>query len=46
MPGAATTRSSATTRGHWRHYERHKTWIKWTLVGDPDLGFVDKHYRL
>lgn len=33
-------------RGHWRHYDGHKTWIKWTLVGDPDLGFVDKHYRL
>lgn len=33
-------------RGHWRHYETHKTWIKWMLVGDPDLGFVDKHYRL
>lgn len=33
-------------RGHWRHFEDHKTWIKWMLVGDPDLGFVDKHYRL
>lgn len=33
-------------RGHWRHYEQFKTWIKWTLVGDPDLGFVDKEYRL
>jgi len=33
-------------RGHWRHFDSHKTWIKWTLVGDPDLGFVDKHYRL
>jgi hypothetical protein len=33
-------------RGHWRHFEVHKTWIKWTLVGDPDLGFIDKHYRL
>jgi len=33
-------------RGHWRHFEAHKTWIKWMLVGDPDLGFVDKHYRL
>lgn len=33
-------------RGHWRHYEDHKTWIKWTLVGSPDLGFVDKHYRM
>ncbi len=33
-------------RGHWRHFETHKTWIRWTLVGDPDLGFIDKHYRL
>jgi hypothetical protein len=33
-------------RGHWRHFEDHKTWIKWMLVGDPDLGFVDKHYKL
>jgi hypothetical protein len=33
-------------RGHWRHFESHKTWINWTLVGDPDLGFIDKHYRL
>jgi hypothetical protein len=33
-------------RGHWRHFENHKTWIKWTLVGDPDLGFIEKHYSL
>jgi|HubBroStandDraft_3_1064219.scaffolds.fasta_scaffold00290_3 hypothetical protein len=33
-------------RGHWRHYENHKTWINWMLVGNPDLGFVDKEYRL
>lgn len=33
-------------RGHWRHFEDHRTWIKWMLVGDPDLGFVDKEYRL
>lgn len=33
-------------RGHWRHYEAHKTWIKWHLRGDPDLGFIDKQYRL
>lgn len=32
-------------RGHWRHFDTFKTWIRWTLVGDPDLGFVDKHYR-
>lgn len=33
-------------RGHWRHFATHKTWIKWMLVGNPDLGFVDKHYRV
>lgn len=33
-------------RGHWRHYDNHRTWINWMLVGDPDLGFVDKHYKL
>lgn len=33
-------------RGHWRHYEDKKTWINWTLVGNPDLGFIDKHYKL
>jgi hypothetical protein len=33
-------------RGHWRHYEESKTWVKWCLVGDPDLGFVNKHYSL
>lgn len=25
---------------------RSKTWINWMLVGQPDLGFVDKEYRL
>jgi hypothetical protein len=33
-------------RGHWRHLAAFKSWIRWTLVGDPDLGFVDKHYKL
>lgn len=33
-------------RGHWRHFEAHKTWIRWMLVGDPDLGFIEKHYTL
>lgn len=33
-------------RGHWRHFASHKTWIKWMLVGDPELGFIDKEYRL
>jgi hypothetical protein len=33
-------------RGHWRHYRTHKTWIRWMLVGDLRLGFIDKDYRL
>jgi hypothetical protein len=34
-------------RGHWRMVsEVRRTWVRWTLVGDPDLGFVDKEYRL
>ena len=51
QPG--TTSSSETARkrlhfrrGHWRHYEDHKTWIKWMLVGNPELGFIDHHYTL
>ena len=31
----------------WEQYgDCWRTWIKWMLVGDPDLGFVDKEYRL
>lgn len=33
-------------RGHWRHFAAFKTWVRWTLVGNPELGFVDKEYRL
>lgn len=33
-------------RGHWRHYVEYKTWIKWMLCGDPDLGWIEKDYRL
>lgn len=33
-------------RGHTRYYPNHKVWIKWHLRGDPDLGFIDKEYRL
>jgi hypothetical protein len=35
-------------RGHWRQLGNgtKKTWVRWTLVGDPSLGFIDKHYRL
>ena len=45
-PGTGTHRSPRLhfRRGHWRHYDTHKTWIKWTLVGDPELGIVTKDY--
>jgi hypothetical protein len=33
-------------RGHWRHFSSHRTWIKWQLVGNPDLGFIEKEYSL
>jgi hypothetical protein len=33
-------------RGHWRHFSNHRTWIKWQLVGNPDLGFIEKEYSL
>jgi hypothetical protein len=33
-------------RGHWRHLPNFKTWVRWTMVGDPDLGFIEKEYRL
>lgn len=33
-------------RGHWRHYTNSKTWIKWHFRGNPDLGYIDKEYRL
>jgi hypothetical protein len=32
-------------RGHWRHFPTFKTWVRWTVVGDPSRGFVDKAYR-
>lgn len=33
-------------RGHWRHFSASKTWVRWCLVGNPELGFIDKQYRL
>jgi hypothetical protein len=33
-------------RGHWRHFETSKTWVKWCLVGNPDMGFIAKEYSL
>lgn len=34
-------------RGHWRHLApERKVWVKWCLAGNPELGFIDKQYRL
>jgi hypothetical protein len=44
--GTGTRKRLHFRRGHWRHYETTKTWVKWCLVGNPDLGFINKHYRL
>lgn len=34
-------------RGHWRVIDADKKiWINWMLVGNVDLGFIDKHYRI
>lgn len=33
-------------RGHWRHFATSKTWVRWCLVGNPEIGFIDKQYRL
>lgn len=33
-------------RGHWRHLEGRKTWIRWCLKGDASLGMVLKEYAL
>lgn len=45
-PGDGTKKRLHFRRGHWRHFAAFKTWVRWTLVGDPALGFVDKEYRL
>lgn len=31
-------------RGHWAKIRGHRIWRKWTIVGNPDLGFVDHDY--
>ncbi len=33
-------------RSHWRQLATHRVKVPWMLVGDPDLGFIDKDYRL
>lgn len=45
-PGTGTKKRLHFRRGHWRHFDNSKTWVKWCLVGNPDLGFINKHYRL
>ena len=25
---------------------RDRWWVKWCWAGDPDLGFIDKHYKI
>lgn len=44
--GTGTRKRLHFRRGHWRHYETSKTWVKWCLVGNPDLGFIQKSYTL
>jgi hypothetical protein len=44
--GTGTRKRLHFRRGHWRHYAEFKTWVRWTLVGNPELGFIDKEYRL
>lgn len=46
IPGQGTKKRLHFVRGHWRNFETSKTWVKWHLRGDPDLGFIDKEYRL
>lgn len=46
VPGSGRRKRLHFCRGHWRHYEDHKTWIRWCLKGDETLGFVDKNYRV
>lgn len=33
-------------RGHWRQLSEKKTWIKWHMRGDVDLGVIEKQYSL
>lgn len=31
-------------RGHWRHFQNHRTWIKWCVVRSDRAEFVEHHY--
>lgn len=46
IPGEGAKKKWHYVRGHWRHYEDFKTWIKPHFRGNLDLGVIDKEYRL
>lgn len=46
IPVSGTKKRLHFRRGHWRHFAESKTWVRWTLVGNPELGFIEKEYRL
>lgn len=33
-------------RGHWRHFDGWKTWVRWCVAGDPEKGAVVSDYRV
>jgi hypothetical protein len=33
-------------RGHWRHYSGFKSWVRWTVAGDPSKGILFSEYRV
>jgi hypothetical protein len=40
------SRQPHSRRGHWRHLsETHRTWIRWSYVGDLSKAFLHKHYK-
>ena len=46
--GTGTKKRLHFRRGHWHTngLDKHLQWVEWQLVGNPDLGFIDKHYKL
>lgn len=45
-PGSGPKKRLHFRRGHWRHLDARITWVKWALVGNPDLGFIHQQYSL
>lgn len=43
---AADLHRHATAQRWVPHEDRWRTWKNWMIVGDPDLGFVEKEYKL